>query len=100
MGRGPRQKPLRLGEKLRRIREALDLSQNGMLIRLKLDGTSVGRNSISAYELGQREPPLLVLYEYAKAANVHMEVLVDDELDLPKIIPAEEKKIARKRKNS
>ena len=36
VGRASRQKPNRLGGKLKRIRETLGLSQNGMLIRLRL----------------------------------------------------------------
>ena len=96
MGRASRQKPARLAEKLKQIREALNLSQDGMLIRLKLQDGNLTRSSISGYELGDREPPLLVLYAYAKAANVFMEVLVDDEINLPDIIPSQEKSLGRK----
>jgi transcriptional regulator with XRE-family HTH domain len=58
-----------------------------MLNRL---GTIPGltHSSISGYELGTREPPLLVLLEYASIANVHLEVLADDNLDLPENIPS------------
>jgi len=38
--------------------------------------------SISGYELGQREPPLLVLLRYARIAGVSMETLVDDKMKL------------------
>lgn len=102
MGRASREKPERLAEKLRQIREALELSQDGMLIRLGFQGTAIKRNSISGYELGDREPPLLVLYAYANVANVYLEVLVDDEIDLPDLIPAQEKSLGkrlRKRKS-
>ncbi len=44
--------------------------------------------SISGYELGTREPPLPVLLAYAEAANVYLEVLVRDEVDLPDDMPA------------
>ena len=47
--------------------------------------------SISAYELGQREPPLPVLLEYARLANVYLDALADDELDLPERLPAKRK---------
>ena len=96
MGRSSRQKPARLAEKLKQIREALNLSQERMLIRLKLQDSNLTRSSISGYELGDREPPLLVLYAYAKVANVYMEVLVDDKIDLPDIIPSQEKSLGKK----
>ena len=100
MGRASREKPLRLAEKLKQIREELGLSQGGMLIRLDLQDTSINRASISGYELGEREPPLLVLYAYANAANIYLEVLVDDEIDLPNIIPSEEKSLGKRIKKA
>jgi transcriptional regulator with XRE-family HTH domain len=78
----PRQKPERLAEKLRRIRLSLGLSQDGMLERLGLT-EEFFRSRISAYELGNREPPLPVLLKYARLAGVSTDVLIDDELDLP-----------------
>src|ERR1044071_8309038 len=96
VGRASRQKPERLSEKLKRIREILGLSQDGMLIRLGLQDSSINRASISGYELGEREPPLLVLYAYSKVANVFMEDLVDDEIELPDIIPSEEKNLGKR----
>ncbi len=42
---------------------------------------------ISAYELGLREPPLTVLLAYARAANILVEWLIDDEIDLPDGLP-------------
>jgi transcriptional regulator with XRE-family HTH domain len=44
-------------------------------------------NEISKYELGLREPTLLVLLSYARVARVHAEILIDDELDLPDKLP-------------
>jgi transcriptional regulator with XRE-family HTH domain len=90
MGRAARLKPARLGEKLLRIRETLGLSQDGMVERLGVLGTLTSA-SISGYEKAQREPPLLVLLRYADLANVHLEVLADDRLDLPGRIPSAEK---------
>jgi transcriptional regulator with XRE-family HTH domain len=83
MGKALRPRPARLAGKLLRIRKALGLSQNGMLTRLGFE-TSISRDYISAYERGKREPPLPVLLEYARAAGVSMETLVDDKLELPK----------------
>jgi len=90
MARSPRPKPARLPEKLVQIRLALELSQDGMLRQLGLD-ERLSRTSVSAYELGTSEPPLPVLLEYARLANVWMDVLVDDELDLPAKLPAKTK---------
>lgn len=78
----PRQKPERLAGKLLRIRLFLDLSQGGMLERLGLSD-EFDRSRISSYELGNREPTLLVLLKYARCAGVSTDVLIDDELDLP-----------------
>ncbi|HEY8559464.1 MAG TPA: helix-turn-helix transcriptional regulator [Pyrinomonadaceae bacterium] len=98
MGRAARERPNRLAEKLKQVRERLGLSQDGMLIRLGLQDSSLNRASISGYELGEREPSLLVLYAYSNAANVFMEVLVDDNIDLPDRIPSEEKSLGKRNK--
>lgn len=87
MGRMPRPKPAHLAEKLVCIRQALGLSQNGMLARLGLD-EKLFRSAVSGYELGTREPPLPVLLAYARLAGVWLDVLIDDELDLPEKLPA------------
>jgi transcriptional regulator with XRE-family HTH domain len=86
MGRAARPKPIHLGKKLLRIRRALGLSQDGMVLQLSASDTLTSA-SISAYELGQREPPLAVLLKYAQMANVYLDVLADDDLDLPEPIP-------------
>lgn len=77
-----RRKPERLGEKLREIRMALGLSQNEMLKRLNAEDL-ITYHQISGYESGSREPPLIILLQYARAAGVSMEVLADDVLHLP-----------------
>ena len=87
MGRSRRRRPVRLGEKLSLIRRELGLSQQMMLKRLD-DTAGLTQTSISGYELGTREPPLTILLSYSRLANVHLEVLADDELDLPEKIPS------------
>jgi hypothetical protein len=47
--------------------------------------------SISGYESGTREPPLPVLLAYARAAGVWVDVLIDDDLDMPKKLPVKGK---------
>ena len=90
MGRTSRQKPARLGDKLLYIRQALGLSQN-QLIR-QLGFKELVQGTVSAFESGGREPSLLVLLAYARAANVSVESLIDDALDLPDKLPAISKK--------
>jgi transcriptional regulator with XRE-family HTH domain len=82
--------PERLAEKLHHIRSALGLSQSEMLRRLG-SPEKLQQSSISGYERGVREPPLLIVLEYARAANVYVEVLIDDSLDLPAKLPPREK---------
>ncbi|HEX7314492.1 MAG TPA: helix-turn-helix transcriptional regulator [Pyrinomonadaceae bacterium] len=86
MGRTSREKPERLGEKLLQVREALGLSQNDLLGRLGLT-ERLNRDDISKYERGVREPSLLVLLRYARAAGISTDALIDDELDLPAKLP-------------
>ena len=86
MGGAARIRPERLPEKLRQIRLALGLSQTEMLKRLGLE-EEMQYARISEYETGQREPSLLTLLEYSRVAGVHMEVLADDDMDLPDKLP-------------
>jgi len=53
----------------------------------------IPRAKISEFERGEREPTLLILLEYARAAGVCMDVLVDDKVDLPKRVPGKPKHI-------
>lgn len=87
MGTRARPKPEHLAEKLLQIRLALGLSQNGMIKRMDV-AEFIAQNTVSEYELGKREPPLMILLEYARAANVALEVLADDELSLPDRLPS------------
>lgn len=87
MGRTPREQPARLAKKLTHIRKALGLSQDDMVRRLGLENR-VERTEISKYERGLRTPSLLALLKYARAAGVSVDDLIDDEVDLPKHLPA------------
>ena len=95
----PRPKPDRLAKKVRRIRIALGLSQTEMLKRLGL-GEKMHYSRISEYEQGTREPSLMTLLQYARVAGVHMEDIVDDELDLPDKLPGPVKYQGLKRKSA
>jgi transcriptional regulator with XRE-family HTH domain len=57
-----------------------------MLRRLGFED-EIWYTQISAYEMGRREPPLIILLEYARAAGVSTDVLIDDKLDLPEKLP-------------
>ncbi len=87
MGGAARLKPKRLGEKLRQIRVTLGLSQSELLKRLGFDD-EIAYHRISNYELGTGEPPLPVLLQYGRVANVSTDVLIDDDLDLPQVLPS------------
>jgi transcriptional regulator with XRE-family HTH domain len=82
MGTYPRLRQKRLPEKLRAIRDALELSQSEMLKRLGVENL-LDAYRISEFETGKREPPLLVLLRYARVTGISTDVLIDDELDLP-----------------
>jgi transcriptional regulator with XRE-family HTH domain len=73
---------------LRQVRTLLGLSQEQMADRLKHVKSPPQPGHISEFERGKREPSLLVLVAYARASGVLVDELVDDELDLPKKLPA------------
>jgi transcriptional regulator with XRE-family HTH domain len=79
-----------LGGKLRSVRLSLGLSQNGILRRLGLDG-ELTQAEWSAYERSVRIPSLPVLLMVAELAGVWIDVLVNDDLDLPEALPASPK---------
>ena len=90
MGLKARMRAERLPEKLKEIRIKLGFSQNEILKQLKFENI-YERTTISHYEKGEREPPLPVLLRYARLANIYVEVLIEDEIDLPNQIPAPKK---------
>ena len=90
MGRKARSKPARLAEKLLKIRKALGLSQNDLIYRLGLRD-ELTQASISQYEAGVREPTLMELLKYARLVNVYVDVLIDDEINPPQLMPSRRK---------
>src|SRR6266480_5497670 len=99
MARGARVRPEHLAEKLLQIRLAFGLSQSELLRQLGLEDAMDYRR-ISEFERGTTEPHLAVVLQYARAAGVHMEDIVDDELDLPEKLPGMVKYKGIKRKSS
>jgi transcriptional regulator with XRE-family HTH domain len=90
MGKRARRRPKRLAEKLSRIRESLGLSQSDMLKLLGAED-EIDYTAISKYELGRNEPSLITLLRYARVVGVHVEILIDDDLDLPSKLPSSKK---------
>ena len=90
MGARPRLRQKRLPEKLRAIRDALGISQSEMLKRLGAEDL-IEYNRISEFETGKGEPPLRIILQYARVANVWTDVLIDDDLDLPAGLPSAKK---------
>ena len=81
-----RPRPGRLAEKLLQIRQTLGFSQSEMVKQLGV-GELIHYNNISKYELDKNEPPLVILLAYAKLAHIHLEEIVDDDIDLPRKLP-------------
>jgi len=80
MGRSARDKPRKLGKKLKSIRvDVLELSQTEMAKAL---GLKINYSAISQYERGTREPTLLILLQYARLIGTSTDVLIDDKLEL------------------
>ena len=94
MGRGSRTQPERLKDKLKAIRSSLRITQQEMvnLLRSYAPHEFIDSGYISQFENGKREPSLPVLLAYSKLTRLSINVLVDDELDLPKRLPATKEK--------
>jgi hypothetical protein len=56
------------------------------------------QSNVSGFEVGERDPSLPVLLRYARVAGVCVDVLIDDELDLPEKLPGMPKHEGVKRK--
>ena len=78
-----RHRPKRLAEKLKQIREALGLSQREMAERLaERAGVKITSKNISKYERDRSVPFIEVVLAYSRLANVLMNEIVDDDLEL------------------
>lgn len=104
MGSLTRRTPKRLAKKLREIRLKLGLSQNEIIKRMGLE-EELTREQISSFELGRRQPNLMTLWAYANAANLYVDALILDSVDLPDVLPSSVKsegviRIPRSKKSS
>jgi transcriptional regulator with XRE-family HTH domain len=84
MGRSNRPRPARLAPKLLKIRNNLGLTQAQLIERLGYDKSPLHPQNISGFETGEREPPLMLLLAYARLVGISTDLLIDDDLDLPK----------------
>ena len=90
-----RNRPDRLAEKLLQIRKALGLSQREMAERLAdRAGVKITSKNVSNYERNKSTPYIEIVLAYARLANVTMNQIVDDDLEIeptewPEFIDAE-----------
>ena len=73
-----RPRPQRLAEKLLQIRVSMGLSQSQIAKQISLVDYTV----ISKFELGKNEPSLMTLLAYAKLAEIPVESLIDDQINI------------------
>jgi DNA-binding XRE family transcriptional regulator len=76
-----RPRPKHLAKKLLQIRLSLGMSQGEMVKRLGVQAL-IHYTNISKYELDKNEPPLAILLAYARLAEIPVEQIIDDELEL------------------
>lgn len=81
MAKAARPRPIRLAQKLKEIRIYLGFSQDEMLRALGLAEKS-NRSLISGFEIGTKEPSLIALIAYADLANVMVDDIVRDNIEL------------------
>jgi transcriptional regulator with XRE-family HTH domain len=96
MARTKLRKPI-LARKLLHIRTSMELSQNQMIMRMDMQDKLL-REEVSDFERNKRIPSLDVILQYARAANVSVEALIDDDLTLPDTLPANPKSEGIRRK--
>lgn len=97
MGINNRIKPKLLAEKLAKIRNDLGITLDEMAQKLETPDIKLYKGTIYNYEIGKREPQLATLLAYARVANIYLDTLIDDEIDLPDKLPVKIKSEGIKR---
>lgn len=70
---------LLVGQNVRRLRLAADLSQEAVAELMGVD-----RAYVSALELGKRNPTIITLWQVAEALQVRLRDLVDEDAEAPR----------------
>ena len=88
--RSARLRSERLPEKLLKLRQYLNASQQDLTRRLNSEIKSLTEthhplqpSQVSQYERGRREPDLCVVLAYSRLGQVSMESLTDDRISVP-----------------
>jgi transcriptional regulator with XRE-family HTH domain len=81
-----RPRPRHLAKKLLQIRRSLGVSQGELVRQLGVQAL-IEHTTISKYELNKNEPPLAILLAYARLAEIPVEHIIDDELEITIRIP-------------
>jgi transcriptional regulator with XRE-family HTH domain len=76
-----RPRPKHLAKKLLQIRRSLGVSQGELVRQLGVQAL-IDHTTISKYELDKNEPPLAILLAYARLAEIPVEQIINDELQL------------------
>lgn len=99
MGLKSRVLPKEMPRKLRFVRNYFELTLEELSRVLEAELKSLGFPEIKVYtggitefEKGKREPQLPVLLAYAHIAGVYVDVLINDALEIPKILSGKIKK--------
>ena len=80
-----RPRPKYLAKKLLQIRRSLGVSQGELVRQLGVQAL-IEHTTISKYELNKNEPPLAILLAYARLAEIPVERIIDDDLELTDLI--------------
>jgi transcriptional regulator with XRE-family HTH domain len=94
VGHKAQYRPQRLAAKLLQIRRDLGLSQS-RLAKLLAFPVKTSTARVSEYENGVREPGLTLILRYARIVGIEVELLIDDDLNLPQRV-----KLKKRRKGA
>ena len=102
MGLKSRVIPKELPGKLKFIRNHFNLTLEELSNKIEKELKGLGypdmrvyTGGITEFEQGKREPQLPVLLAYAQIANIYVDVLINDDLEMPEKLPASRKKSFR-----